>query len=143
MIYSKQLFYHQPDRGSIGDCHRTAIACLLDLEPEQVPHFGEHHFGDGAAFNRAVRQFLAGRGLVPVDVIYGCSLEELLAMMGHMNPTARYLLGGRSANGVNHTVVGCGGRIEWDPSMDDSGIVGPCDDGFYWVTWLVPIALAS
>jgi hypothetical protein len=44
---------------------------------------------------------------------------------------------------VNHTVVCRGGRIEWDPSMDDAGIVGPCDDGFYWVTWLIPAALAS
>ena len=23
-----------------------------------------------------------------------------------------------------------------DPSLDDSGIVGPCDDGFYWVQYI-------
>lgn len=33
MKYNKQLFRHHPEQGIFGDCHRTAIACMLDLEP--------------------------------------------------------------------------------------------------------------
>ena len=94
------------------------------------------------AFSKAAEQYLNSQGLMPVEVVYDCTLEQLLAMQGHLNPHARCLLGGTSATGVNHTVVGRGGRIEWDPSMDDAGIIGPCNDGFFWVTWLIPISLA-
>ena len=142
MIYRKQLYYHRPEQGTIGDCHRTAIGCMLGLEPQDVPHFGEHYWKDPVAFQDEVKKFLATQGLAQVSVAYDCPLEQLQHVMGVMNPDIRYLLGGTSANDVNHTVVGRGSRIEWDPSMDDSGIVGPCDDGYFWVTLFVPIGMA-
>ena len=33
------------------------------------------------------------------------------------------------------SVVCRDGAIACDPGQDDPGIVGPCDDGFYWVTF--------
>lgn len=143
MIYNKQLYYHRPAQGTVGDCHRTAIACMLDLQPDEVPHFMKDHWEDPVTAHQEFSKFLASRGLAQVNVIYECTLEQLLHSLGTMNPYARYLLGGRSANGTNHTVVARGKQIEWDPSMDDSGIVGPCDDGYFWVTWLIPISMAT
>lgn len=144
----KQLFRHRPAAGEIGDCHRTAIACLLDLDPQEVPHFGEmvwdeqdQCFRENGDFHRYVKEWLATRGLGTVDAVYSCGLQELQAHLAQVNPHAYYLLGGESRTGVNHTVIGCGGEIVWDPSLDDAGIVGPTKpDGLFWVTYLVPLS---
>jgi hypothetical protein len=48
------------------------------------------------------------------------------------------MLSGRSRTGVNHVVVCQGGQIVCDTSLNDSGIVGRCDDGYHWVAFLVP-----
>lgn len=143
MIKRKQLFRHRPAEGVIGDCHRTAIACLLDLEPEAVPHFGEIYFGEPELFNAAFEGWLKRNGYRTVIIPYNAPLEDVLASIGHQNDGAYYLLGGTSRTGVNHTVIGCGNEIAHDPSIDDSGIVGPCDDGYYWVTFLVPASMYS
>lgn len=152
MIKQKQLYRHRPEHGEIGDCHRTAIACLLDMRPEDVPHFGELDWDfekgtwkEQCTFNDHVRQFLATVGLAQVDVAWGGeSLEVVLDVQGRINPTAYYILGGHSRTGVNHSVVGQGSKIVWDPSLDDSGIIGPTEpDGIYWITYLVPLRLTG
>jgi hypothetical protein len=51
------------------------------------------------------------------------------------------LLGGTSRSGCGHTVIVCDGEIAWDPSQANSGIVGPMSDGFFWLTFLVPLQL--
>jgi len=148
MIERKQLYRHKPEEGQIGDCHRTAIACLLDMEPEAVPHFGLSDFDGSGRITKHTQTaeadaWLAEQGFAQVHVIYGGELENVLASLGAMNPKAFYLLGGRSRTGVNHTVIGCGGRIAWDPSQTDSGIVGPCSDGYFWITFIVPSLLVA
>lgn len=141
MIYRKQLFRHDPANGVYGDCHRTAIACLLNLEPEQVPHFGLN-FDNGELFHHQVREWLASQGLCQVDSVFNASLDEVLLTQEALNPGVHYLLGGKSRTGCGHTVVACGGKIVWDPSLDDAGIIAPFDaDGLYWVTYLVPISM--
>lgn len=43
MIYQKQLYLHEPDKMQFGDCHRTSLACLLNIPVEDSPHFiGEY-----------------------------------------------------------------------------------------------------
>lgn len=141
MIKRKQLFRHDPANGVYGDCHRTAIGCLLDLEPDQVPHFGSD-YTDSDAFHRRETEWLASQGWCAVSCAWQASLKVVLRGQEIMNPGVYYLLGGKSRTGCGHTVIGCGGEIVWDPSLDDSGIIAPFDvDGLYWVTWLVPIAM--
>lgn len=134
----KQKYRHNPELGEFGDCHRTAIACLLDLDRDDVPNFGEH-YDDAAAFRAAERRFLAQHGLFTVDTVFACSLDDLLTTQEAVNPGVYYLLAGESASRLCHSVIGCGGAIAWDPSLDDAGIVGPCADGYFWVTHLVPM----
>ena len=44
----QQKFKHDPANGSYGDCFRTALACILDLDRDEVPHFNEGlQFDDG------------------------------------------------------------------------------------------------
>lgn len=136
----KQRYRHRPEAGEFGDCHRTAIACLLDLDRDEVPNFGEH-YGDTKAFFDAADAFLRSRGLATVDVPFAGTLESVLEHQSAVNSRAYYLLAGESRTGVNHTVIACGGEIVWDPSLDDAGIIGPCDDGHFWLSYLVPIAM--
>ena len=138
MKFHKQLFRHDPANGVWGDCHRTAIACLLDLEPSDVPHFME---GDPTAeeFDRRVAIFLLDRGYVQANFWFEGSLESVIDVMTKNGGGVYYLLGGTSRNGTAHTVV-CGpGGIAHDPAQDNSGIVGPLDNGYYCITLLVPI----
>jgi len=138
MKYHKQLFKHDPDNGVIGDCQRTAIACILNLDVEEVPHFGEKHWLDTVAFNKAIDDWLELRNLACVNSCYDCSLETVLEWQNN-NPNCYYMLVGESGNGTNHVVIGRGDKIIHDPAIDCSGIVGPDNQGLYWVTHLVPM----
>lgn len=139
----KQRFGHRPADGVWGDCHRAAIASILDLPLDEVQHFGDGG-PDGQEFDRRVRDWLWKRGLVPVSMVYNAKLEDVFVCMKSMNPGIYYLLGGASATGVDHTVVGLEDRIVHDPSMNDSGIIGPCEsDGLYWVTFLATATTAK
>ena len=140
MTPQKQRFRHRPEVGEYGDCHRTAIACLLDLDRDSVPNFGEH-YDDTKAFFDAVDAFLREHGFATVDVAFKAPLDDLLAYQATVNPHAYYMLAGMSNRGLNHTVVACGGEIAWDPHPDGTALVGPCDDGYYWSTYIVPRSL--
>ncbi len=139
MIYRKQLNLHKPEEGIIGDCWRTCIACILDLQPDAVPHFVEHHWNEPDATKslKILREYLAPRNLSYVEFPYNCSLEELLTSAGYTLPEVHYILSGTSANKCNHSVVAKGNKIVWDPAIDDSGIIGPMDDGYYWIGLIV------
>ena len=137
MIKQKQLFRHNPGEGVFGDCWRTCIACLLNLQPEAVPHFMPEHWEDSGTATRKMQEFLRSMGYVLIDYAIDGKLEDVLISTGAINPGVYYMLGGTSRNDVGHSVICCDDGIEWDPSLDDSGIVGPMSDGYYWVSFLV------
>lgn len=142
MTPQKQLSRHLPHEGIIGDCWRTTIACLLDLQPCQVPHFCDgERWNDTIAANSATRTWLRRRGLDFIEYAMAGDLTDVLRSVGACNPSLYYLLGGTSRTGVNHSVICRDDCIVWDPSITDAGIVGPMDDGYYWITWLVPALL--
>lgn len=135
----KQRFRHRPDEGEYGDCHRTAIAAILGMPTEDVPHFFDRGQTGDDAYGE-INRFLTDRGLASITIIYtGENWQQVAEAVHGMNPGWPALLSGTSANDVNHTVVIQQGEIVCDPSLDDSGIVGPCDDGFYWVVFIVAV----
>lgn len=135
MRFQKQLFRHKPDEGIYGDCARTVIACLLDMEPEEVPH--EHReMASGEQFEMHER-FLRTRGLARIDIPFACDdLDTILTVGEYRSNGMPYVLAGKSRTGVNHVVICQGNKIIWDPSLTDAGIVGPSDDGHFWISWL-------
>lgn len=132
---------HQPENELYGDCHRATVASIFECQLTEVPNFG-HEMPDGEEFNRRVDVWLKGRGFYQISVAYDCDFDVLMTLLAKLSSDVYYLLGGTSRTGVNHSVVGCGGAIVHDPSLVDSGIIGPCDDGFYWATWFVPARFA-
>lgn len=138
----KQLIDHAPAEGRYGDCYRTAIAVVLDLEAKDVPHFMDGTTGKGPApeANRAVEAWLNERGLHAINILFPAELspEQIAQTVKNCNgetPGLVFLLSGTSRTGVNHVVVCADGEIACDPSKVDAGIVGPCDDGYYWITF--------
>lgn len=138
MLYHKQQYKHKPP-ATYGDCHRAALASLLELNLEEVPHFMQG-LGpdDGAIFNQLQDDFLRERGLDCIVIAFETTkLEDVFACLMAMNGPKLFLLGGESANNCGHTVVASPNGIIWDPSQNDSGIIGPMKDGYYWITYIV------
>lgn len=141
MKVQKQLNRHRPEEGVYGDCHRTAIACVLDMDAKDVPHFmdGAGDNVDAEDLHIVAERWLNERGIATITILFDGSgaLEDVLSTIANTNTRSHpvFILGGKSRNGVNHSVVCCDGEIVCDPSQDDSGIVGPCHDGWYWLTF--------
>jgi len=72
--------------------------------------------------------------LVPIRIAFAGNLDDILYTVGTMNPNTYYILGGKTAVGTGHSVVGLNDKIVHDPN--DAGIVRPFDDGFYHITFL-------
>lgn len=138
MRFQKQAFRHQPELGIYGDCHRTVLACMLDMDREDVPNFGKD-FLDNVKFQKEVNDWLATQGFIETHFAFNTSLEEVFRMMGTIMHSTYYILGGNSKNDVGHSVIGMGNQIVWDTSLDDSGIVGPMNNDLYWISILTPL----
>lgn len=126
-----QRFRHDPDAGVYGDCARTALACLLDLEPEEVPHKHERLPSGGQV--AMFREWLEGRGLTLAFFAFSCSVEEVLGLMAVCNPGVPFIMSGRSPRGFNHCVIAAGNTFVHDPSPDGGFLVGPCEDDHVYV----------
>ena len=146
----KQLFPYDPKNGMIGDCYRTAIGCLLDMPPQDVPHF----IGDVTTYDEetdtcetgdalpAIQAWLRLRGLCVISIGFNCEeVQHVLDVLQSQNTIGWYcLLGGKSSNGTDHVVVCKDGYIVHDPSLTDSGIVGKESDGYFWVLFLCGVS---
>lgn len=138
--------YIQKIFGSNGDCFRTALASLLNVDRlEDIPHF----FDGRACLSESEKEvawtyvrewLLVNKGLFMVTIPYSSCLDDLLNCMKLQNPRLFYLLIGHS--GVdNHVVVCFEDQIVHDPCGQIPGkhcLVGPATDGFYWVHFFVP-----
>lgn len=154
MQYHKQRFFHMPSEGMVGDCYRTALGCLLDLAPEQVPHFiGNHfNFATGEAppgsVDKAMKEWLATQGYSVFTVAFTAALGDVLAAMMQWNPDTYYLVSGKSPREVNHVVIAYNDAIVWDPARPRPGesteaLIGPCSDGHHWVEVLIPMQVVN
>lgn len=139
MTPHKQRYLHKPEENIYGDCCRTSVACLLDIHPEEVPHWGHPDVCDSKKWNEFREEWLRLNyctSMVAIPLLLETK-EEALHFMKQLNPDIYYLLSGKSKTGVNHVVICLNDKIVHDPSINESGIIGPCNDGFFWVSLLV------
>jgi hypothetical protein len=134
----QQAFRHKPDEGQVGDCYRTCVACILGIERDAVPHphrLTDENFSQVAA----MREWLLSRGQALTLIPFKASPDEVLMTMERFAPATPFIMTAMSANRVGHCVVCLGGRIIHDPSIDQSGIIGPDEDGWVWVEVISPL----
>ena len=130
-----QAFLHNPAAGVRGDCYRTAVACLLDVPRDDVPHVNED---DQVAARSVLNGYLARHGLLIMEMpLQAGTLNEIRDFMAAANPGVEYLLSGTSPRGTDHMVVVPALEPVWDPHPTHSGLTGPCADGFWWIGALV------
>jgi hypothetical protein len=148
MKFHKQTMPHVPSIGKIGDCFRTVLACLLDLEVDEVPHFHLIHWDKTAekpwiespAFKKHLRNWLTSKGYALIEIPYhseeGTPPDDLMKHLASKDGEDMcYMLSGMSVV-TPHVVICRGSKMLWDPSRENVGIIAPLE-GAYWVGYLI------
>ena len=77
-----------------------------------------------------------------VHIPFTGDLEDILAITKQADYLDSYqFLSGKSRTGTSHMVIVSNGEIIHDPSLDDSGIIGPADNVYYWLGFLVQTSI--
>lgn len=123
-----QTILADPDlaaQGVYGNCLQAAVASVLNLPLDAVPHFVLFTW-----WPAALELWARGRGLLTV-------VEQT-----DMIPDRLCIVGGKSPREGDHAVVGQHGRIVWDPHPSRTGLAS-IRDVTYFVPWdhHVPCAL--
>ena len=123
---------HDPENGTYGDCFRACVASILEIEPDQVPHFCEN--GEPVTDNGQLTRWLAERDLASFFTVLDGEVarDDLLEHVGAMNPDVHYMLFGKNSEG-DHVVVCHGSRVVHNPAWIPQPIVGPSSNGFWGV----------
>ncbi len=145
MIYRKQLFRHDPANEIFGDCWRTCIACILNLEPWKVPHFYQNwlmgKFPEAPIENCRSWLKSQGYGLASMQFDGRDPIEELLANMAMLSPGVHYILDGSSARGIAHSIVCKDDELIWDPHPSNTMLAGPLKfgrNGIWQINLIIP-----
>lgn len=100
-----QTILHSDPSGRPGNCLQAAVASLLDLDLDEVPHFVEHD-----DWLERLRDFCIAHGYRP--------------LMRPPTATVPYgMAWGPSERGVRHAVVWRDGEIAWDPHPSRAGLL--------------------
>ncbi len=120
-----QEFLHEPNIGQYGDCQRAVIASLLELPIAEVPHFSREAEGGAGDFWDLLQAFCMRHGFayLQVPALAGH------AFYGHDGDVYHEISGpSPRGNGAYHAVVGCNGRIVFDPHPSRAGLAGEACD---------------
>jgi hypothetical protein len=93
-------------RAVYGNCWQAAIASMLNLPLDAVPHFSQFTWA-----GPALELWLRGRGLT-----YRHETTNVI-------PDRLCLVNGHSPRGYLHSTVGFGGQVVWDPHPSHAGLV--------------------
>lgn len=140
MIKHKMLVAHDPENGTYGDCHRICVATILGLDPTEVAHF--YAAGPNSPpedVHLEIAAYLETQGFRQVHIPFGSPLDDVFKTIKCCMADVPVILGSQSRSGCGHSVVVYNGEIFNDPSTEEAGIVGPMEDGYYWITFFAPI----
>ena len=100
-----------------GDCWRCALAAILQIPADEVPHF-LHEFPDGS-LEADTQEWLNARGFVMVEggTVGGWAGKTPLIPELVCGPTVR-----TKAIGQHHAVVMAGYNLLYDPHPDNCGL---------------------
>jgi hypothetical protein len=116
-----------------GNCWQTAVACVLEVDPDtmpsQVDSYYEDKRDDGSvvlrmSYNNPLQAYLKKHhGLAYVEFHYPEEAFANIRVRGYHIMTGETV---RSAdyNGMRHVVVGKDGQVVWDPHPSRAGLIG-------------------
>lgn len=152
MKYHKQTSFYDPLNNKRGNCLQTAIACLLDLELEEVPAFHlffwdekddlilqkgcrELYYGEEyqnrmyslacSFWHKTEELFLLSKG-IRIDQYYDKedTVEEMkITNWLKNNPNTVYSASGNSSRGCKHIVLFMNGEMIHDPHPSNEGLL--------------------
>lgn len=97
--------------GMRGNCWQTAIASVLDLQVEEVPHFVQIEAEGGENWATHTAQWLWDRG-------FGWQTLKKHLMTGEF-----YLVSGPTVRGTQHVTIWQDGRMVHDPHPSGVGLL--------------------
>lgn len=115
-----QTILMNPDlnaKGVYGNCLQAAVASLLAVPLDAVPHFSAFLWWTGA-------MELWARGFHHSGVSGGLVARTVEVSTPDEIPLLRHVLSGPSPRGVSHSVVAEEGQVVWDPHPSRAGLVG-------------------
>lgn len=137
----KQAFSHDPENGIQGDCYRTAVACVLGVDRDSVPH--THDDLDGAQANQVMDSWLNPQGLCRIAIpVLADTLDEVAKNLYPRGGGLPVMVTGAGPRNVNHVVVVFGVEDIWCPTLGqvspEIGLIGGAlPDKYFWAEWIV------
>lgn len=137
MIPQKQTILHDPENGVYGNCAQACIASLLGLPLSEVPHFADYMKtpNDHDGFRQAYRRFLYTKGFFALQVTVETQEQFDSVFADFQRPESAIniyhnIIGPspRFGGGVNHCVIGCNGRLCFDPHPHQTYLAGDFTD---------------
>ena len=139
----KQSIKHDPDNGKWGDCYRTCIAMVMNLDPATVPHFYDPN-ADCRGLAGA-RDWLSGWGYGIIQIAYPPDMTwtAILEQTADTAPGCPLISSGMGPRGNNHCVVVIDGKVFCDPfsgEADQNPFTGPAEhdrESYWWLESIV------
>lgn len=125
----------------MGDCYRTAVACVLDVARDTVPH--SHDDMTGPESETFIDAWLHPQGLRRIYIpVLGDDFKEVAAAMASRGGGLPVIITGRGPRDVNHCVVVYGPDDVWCPTLGRckpcAALLGPAlPDSYFWAEWIV------
>lgn len=114
-------FHHQTTFGMPnGNCFATCMACILDLDVDQVPNF--MHEGD--EWFAAAQSWLSRRYSLRLLTLKWDARENAAWGLGK----TLCIASGPASRGFMHSVVWQAGKMIHDPHPDGTGLIGDPED---------------
>lgn len=104
-----------------GNCWQTCIACILDIDPAEMPPQEKYDWNYHSTVNWYLREH---HNLAYVEIHLP---EESLSIL-QIAPPGYHMLTGRTVrsdaqDGARHVVVGQYGKMVWDPHPSRAGLL--------------------
>ncbi len=108
-----------------GNCFSTAVGCILEIHPDELPNFCAEE-----DWRAATNLYLKSRGLFYLDVAIPGDMraEHLFEFAGY------HVISGEGPRGCRHSVVGYKGKMVHDPHPSGEGLKTEEEFGF-----LIPV----
>jgi hypothetical protein len=118
--------YTQTRIGLKGNCFQTALACILEVEPDSLPAQDVWDVGRGLGWACSYRNILQGYLLKHHGMMYASFQDWEFAGIQVRDPGFHVMSGPSprtsEAFNVHHAVVGCYGATVWDPHPSRVGL---------------------